>query len=63
MTKTITQAPFRADHVGSLLRPSRLHEARSDFKKEVFQLNNYAMWKMKRLNESLTSKSMPVYKL
>lgn len=33
MTTTITKAPFRADHVGSLLRPDRLHEARSEFKK------------------------------
>lgn len=32
MTKTITAAPFKADHVGSLLRPERLHEARKDFK-------------------------------
>src|SRR6266516_8050691 len=23
--------PFRADHVGSLLRPARLHQARADF--------------------------------
>jgi 5-methyltetrahydropteroyltriglutamate--homocysteine methyltransferase len=26
-----TKPPFRADHVGSLLRPARLHEARGDF--------------------------------
>src|SRR5215211_9372763 len=26
-----TKPPFRADHVGSLLRPPRLHEARDDF--------------------------------
>ena len=31
MTKTIVQAPFRADHVGSLLRPERIHQARKDF--------------------------------
>ncbi|MDQ0160068.1 5-methyltetrahydropteroyltriglutamate--homocysteine S-methyltransferase [Alkalibacillus salilacus] len=30
MTKN--QIPFRADHVGSLLRPERLHQARSDYK-------------------------------
>src|SRR5699024_1940138 len=30
---TITKvAPFKADHVGSLLRPDNLHEARRDFK-------------------------------
>src|SRR5699024_12468253 len=32
MAKVTTKAPFRADHVGSLLRPDRLHEARSKFK-------------------------------
>src|ERR1700722_6182714 len=26
-----TTPPFRADHVGSLLRPPRLHQAREDF--------------------------------
>jgi 5-methyltetrahydropteroyltriglutamate--homocysteine methyltransferase len=26
-----TKPPFRADHVGSLLRPARLHKARADF--------------------------------
>lgn len=31
MTKTLVQAPFRADHVGSLLRPQRIHQARKDF--------------------------------
>ncbi|GGH84673.1 methionine synthase II (cobalamin-independent) [Pullulanibacillus pueri] len=31
MTKVLTQAPFRADHVGSLLRPVNLLEARQDF--------------------------------
>lgn len=32
MTITTTKAPFRADHVGSLLRPENLHQARKDFK-------------------------------
>ncbi|MFC3039461.1 5-methyltetrahydropteroyltriglutamate--homocysteine S-methyltransferase [Virgibacillus xinjiangensis] len=32
MTKTILKAPFRADHVGSLLRPDNLHKARADYK-------------------------------
>ncbi|MED4474486.1 5-methyltetrahydropteroyltriglutamate--homocysteine S-methyltransferase [Oceanobacillus caeni] len=31
MTKTAVKAPFRADHVGSLLRPERIHQARKDF--------------------------------
>ena len=26
-----TSPPFRADHVGSLLRPARLHQARDEF--------------------------------
>ncbi|GER68261.1 5-methyltetrahydropteroyltriglutamate--homocysteine S-methyltransferase [Weizmannia acidilactici] len=30
-TKTIAKAPFKADHVGSLLRPQRIHEARKKF--------------------------------
>lgn len=32
MTKTIVKAPFKADHVGSFLRPENLHQARKDFK-------------------------------
>ncbi|MFD1851388.1 5-methyltetrahydropteroyltriglutamate--homocysteine S-methyltransferase [Oceanobacillus bengalensis] len=32
MTKTLVKAPFKADHVGSLLRPDNLHQARKDFK-------------------------------
>ncbi|WP_077625100.1 5-methyltetrahydropteroyltriglutamate--homocysteine S-methyltransferase [Sediminibacillus massiliensis] len=31
MTKTLIAAPFRADHVGSLLRTERIHNARKDF--------------------------------
>lgn len=30
MTQTRVKAPFRADHVGSLLRPDRIHTARKD---------------------------------
>jgi 5-methyltetrahydropteroyltriglutamate--homocysteine methyltransferase len=32
MTTTTKTAPFRADHVGSLLRPESLHKARQQFK-------------------------------
>ncbi|SER22444.1 5-methyltetrahydropteroyltriglutamate--homocysteine S-methyltransferase [Piscibacillus halophilus] len=32
MTTSIKTIPFRADHVGSLLRPERLHQARKQFK-------------------------------
>ena len=31
-TNILTKAPFRADHVGSLLRPDNLHQARKEFK-------------------------------
>lgn len=31
-TKTIVKAPFKADQVGSLLRPQKLHDARKQFK-------------------------------
>src|SRR5690625_4422678 len=30
MTITLTKAPFKADHVGSLLRPESIHQARKD---------------------------------
>ncbi|WP_164669719.1 5-methyltetrahydropteroyltriglutamate--homocysteine S-methyltransferase [Virgibacillus doumboii] len=32
MSITLTKAPFKADHVGSLLRPDNLHNARKEFK-------------------------------
>lgn len=32
MTITVTKAPFKADHVGSLLRPESIHQARKDFR-------------------------------
>lgn len=31
---TLTKAPFRADHVGSLLRPESIKQARADFQAE-----------------------------
>ncbi len=31
-TKALTKAPFKADHVGSLLRPENLHIASAEFK-------------------------------
>ncbi len=31
MSKSLTKAPFKADHVGSLLRPERIHQARKDY--------------------------------
>ena len=32
MTITLIKAPFKADQVGSLLRPENLHKARKDYK-------------------------------
>ena len=32
MAKTLVKAPFKADHVGSLLRPESLLKARNDYK-------------------------------
>ncbi|SFE87986.1 5-methyltetrahydropteroyltriglutamate--homocysteine S-methyltransferase [Alteribacillus iranensis] len=37
MTEPIQQPPFRADHVGSLLRPERIKKARSDFEKGLIE--------------------------
>ncbi len=34
-----TRPPFRADHVGSLLRPERLHKARADYKAGTIDLD------------------------
>lgn len=31
MTKTLVKAPFKADHVGSFLRPTPLKEARKAY--------------------------------
>lgn len=36
---TVIQRPFRADHVGSLLRPDRLKEARQDYKNNKIDAN------------------------
>lgn len=34
MSITLTKAPFKADQVGSLLRPESIHQARKEFKEE-----------------------------
>ena len=49
----MTVRPFRADHVGSLLRPKRLKEAR-------FKFNNHVL-KMKKSNVLLKNKLRLVY--
>ena len=54
MTKlsTSTKAPFRADHVGSLLRPENLHQARKEFKEGTItaeQLREVETGEIKRI--------------
>ncbi|MEK3888767.1 5-methyltetrahydropteroyltriglutamate--homocysteine S-methyltransferase [Bacillus sp. FSL K6-3431] len=51
-TTTLTKAPFRADHVGSLLRPDNLHKARKDFKEGAItaeQLREVETQEIKRI--------------
>ena len=56
MTKTIVKAPFRADHVGSLLRPDNLHKARADFKEGKISAEALREVETKKLNELLINK-------
>src|SRR5690625_4923685 len=52
MTKTFVRAPFRADHVGSLLRPERIHKARKDLQENKItaeQLYKIETEKIKRI--------------
>lgn len=49
---TLTKAPFRADHVGSLLRPDNLHQARKEFKEGTItarQLRQVETQEIKRI--------------
>lgn len=51
-TKTAVKAPFKADHVGSLLRPESIHQARKDFKEGVItaeQLREIETTEIKRI--------------
>jgi len=51
-TKTLIKAPFKADHVGSLLRPANLHEARTEFKEGIItaeQLREVETKEIKRI--------------
>jgi hypothetical protein len=43
-----TRPPFRADHVGSLLRPDRLRDARAAFKAGQRPRRNSGRWRMTR---------------
>src|SRR5690625_1252629 len=48
----LTKAPFRADHVGSLLRPENLHQARKEFNEGVItaeQLREVETKEIKRI--------------
>ncbi len=52
MTKTLVKAPFRADHVGSLLRPESIKKARQDFKEGIInaeQLREVENQEIKRI--------------
>ena len=61
-------APFRADHVGSLLRPKALHEARAQAKsgkisKEEFMAYHEKMWASMKKDASgmVDAKSMMMH--
>ncbi|WP_188456981.1 5-methyltetrahydropteroyltriglutamate--homocysteine S-methyltransferase [Virgibacillus oceani] len=52
MSITLTKAPFKADHVGSLLRPDNLHQARKKFKEGTItaeQLRKVETQEIKRI--------------
>lgn len=52
MSITLTKAPFRADHVGSLLRPENLQNARKEFKEGTItaeQLREVETQEIKRI--------------
>jgi 5-methyltetrahydropteroyltriglutamate--homocysteine methyltransferase len=52
MSITLTKAPFRADHVGSLLRPDNLHQARKECKEGTItaeQLREVETTEIKRI--------------
>ncbi|WP_407270307.1 5-methyltetrahydropteroyltriglutamate--homocysteine S-methyltransferase [Radiobacillus sp. PE A8.2] len=52
MSITLTKAPFRADHVGSLLRPDSIHEARKQFAEGIIsatQLHDIETKEIKRI--------------
>lgn len=54
MTRTVIQAPFRADHVGSLLRPQKLKLAREEFQNGTItaeQLREIENQEIKRIVE------------
>jgi hypothetical protein len=55
MTKTLVAAPFRADHVGSLLRPDRIHQARKEFQEGALsprELHDIETQEIKRIVDS-----------
>ncbi|MDT8860240.1 5-methyltetrahydropteroyltriglutamate--homocysteine S-methyltransferase [Alkalihalobacillus sp. MEB130] len=62
MTKTLTKAPFKADHVGSLLRPERLHIARKEFKEGIItaqQLREVEDQEIKRVVDKQIEVGLP----
>ena len=46
----LTKAPFKADHVGSLLRPESLHTAREEFKEGNITAEQLREVETKKLN-------------
>ena len=55
LTEKLTKAPFKADHVGSLLRPEILHNARKKFQAGEItaeQLREVETTEIKRLSIS-----------
>ena len=56
LTEKLTKAPFKADHVGSLLRPEILHNARKKFQAGEITAEQLREVKLQRLKELSTSK-------
>lgn len=63
MSVTLTKAPFRADHVGSLLRPDNLHKARKEYKEGTItadQLRKVETKEIKRVVDKQIELSLEV---
>ena len=58
---TLTKAPFKADHVGSFLRPERLKQARLQKENGEITAMNYERLKTRKLEYSLKSKRKQAY--
>ena len=57
MVQTFEKAPFKADHVGSLLRPESLLKARNDYlRMGNITTNNFVKLRLKKLKKLLINK-------